>query len=291
MLIAQTSNLHHLLRSRRYGTLSIGTCCVDPRARVIYLGKRSNSFCETAPFGTSHGQETLSCLRASRSRSRPHPICSFGPGKVLTGPLFGNSQSKSALSIFSMPFFLIYFSYFLRALRWKIFLRPVRRVIWAVALIRSNSNWIHRPGAAGASGRIDSSLPHRSSNQSYFFLAVSSLGGRTHISILVEFTVLLVLAIFFPRTAPSSMESGHRSTPSRGRIFARRCGRGFWRWQLSWWRNLGEGVLAAWIEVRFSHLAANFGHRIAQRVREFHGGLDTVHGPFAFLQIVPVCRF
>jgi hypothetical protein len=35
--------------------------------------------------------------------------------------------------------------------------------------------------------------------------------------------------------------------------------------------KFGEGV-AAWIEIRFSHLAANFGHRVAQRVREFHVG-------------------
>jgi hypothetical protein len=48
--------------------------------------------------------------------------------------------------------------------------------------------------------------------------------------------------------------------------------------------KFGDGG-ARWIEVRFSHLAAKFGHRVAQRVREFHGGLDTIHSPLAFLQL------
>ena len=90
------------------------------------------------------------------------------------------SKQVSSLNILN-AILLIYFSYFLRALRWKIFLRPVRREISAVALIRSNVDRIHWPGAAGATGRIDSSLPHRSSNQPYFFLAVSGLGGRANI--------------------------------------------------------------------------------------------------------------
>jgi uncharacterized membrane protein YbhN (UPF0104 family) len=37
------------------------------------------------------------------------------------------------------------------------------------------------------------------------------------------------------------------------------------------------------VERRFSHLAANLGHKIAQRVREFHSGLDTIHGPVSLL--------
>jgi hypothetical protein len=48
--------------------------------------------------------------------------------------------------------------------------------------------------------------------------------------------------------------------------------------------KFGE-ALAVWIEIRLSHLAANLGHRVAQRVREFHGGLDTIHGPLSFLQL------
>jgi glycosyltransferase 2 family protein len=47
-------------------------------------------------------------------------------------------------------------------------------------------------------------------------------------------------------------------------------------------------ALAAWIETRFAHLATNLGHRIAQRVREFRGGLNTIHDPISFLELSAV---
>ena len=46
--------------------------------------------------------------------------------------------------------------------------------------------------------------------------------------------------------------------------------------------------IAQWVEGRFSHLAENLGHRIAQKIREFTIGLNTIHGPFAFLQVSAV---
>jgi len=47
-------------------------------------------------------------------------------------------------------------------------------------------------------------------------------------------------------------------------------------------------LVAEWIERRFSHLAANLGHRIAQKIREFHGGLDTIHGFVSFVELTLV---
>ncbi len=46
--------------------------------------------------------------------------------------------------------------------------------------------------------------------------------------------------------------------------------------------------MASWVERRFSHLAANLGHRIALRIREFRGGLNTIHGPVSLLQLIAV---
>jgi uncharacterized protein (TIRG00374 family) len=46
--------------------------------------------------------------------------------------------------------------------------------------------------------------------------------------------------------------------------------------------------IAQWVEKRFAHLAENLGHRIAQKIREFTIGLDTIHGPLAFLEISAV---
>ncbi|MGA7377634.1 MAG: hypothetical protein WBW36_14885, partial [Candidatus Sulfotelmatobacter sp.] len=36
---------------------------------------------------------------------------------------------------------------------------------------------------------------------------------------------------------------------------------------------------------RFGHLSANFGHKLAQRIREFGTGLDTIHGPVSLLML------
>src|SRR5438876_814649 len=49
----------------------------------------------------------------------------------------------------------------------------------------------------------------------------------------------------------------------------------------------GPGI-ADWIERRFSHLAGNLGHLIAQRVREFAAGLHTIHSPLAFIELSAV---
>jgi hypothetical protein len=46
--------------------------------------------------------------------------------------------------------------------------------------------------------------------------------------------------------------------------------------------------IAQWVEDRFSHLAENLGHRIAQKIREFTAGLNTIHGPFEFFQLSAV---
>jgi len=52
-------------------------------------------------------------------------------------------------------------------------------------------------------------------------------------------------------------------------------------------RRSGEPV-ARWVEARFGHLSANFGHKLAQKVREFGQGLDTIHGPISMLWLALV---
>jgi hypothetical protein len=49
----------------------------------------------------------------------------------------------------------------------------------------------------------------------------------------------------------------------------------------------GEAI-AKWVERRFSHLAANLGHRIAERIREFGDGLNTIHGPVSLVMLILV---
>jgi uncharacterized membrane protein YbhN (UPF0104 family) len=52
-------------------------------------------------------------------------------------------------------------------------------------------------------------------------------------------------------------------------------------------RRSGDAV-ARWVEQRFGHLSANVGHKLAQKVREFGAGLDTIHGPLSMLWLTVV---
>jgi glycosyltransferase 2 family protein len=95
------------------------------------------------------------------------------------------------------------------------------------------------------------------------------------------FTLLLVSAIF--------LAAGPRSLPFYGRfreggfllvglVVAISAGAAAVHWK-------GEAI-ADWIERRFSHLAANLGHKIATRVREFRSGLNTIHNPLSLIVLV-----
>jgi hypothetical protein len=95
------------------------------------------------------------------------------------------------------------------------------------------------------------------------------------------FTILLVSAIFFaagPRTLPfyNRFREGGFLLVAGVAVIA--CGAAAVHWK-------GEGI-ADWIERRFSHLAANLGHKVAARVREFRSGLNTIHSLLSLLALV-----
>jgi uncharacterized protein (TIRG00374 family) len=177
---------------------------------------------------------------------------------------------------------LIYFSYFLRALRWKIFLRPVRKEISTIGLIPATLIGFTGLALLGRPGELirpyliarRSNLTFSSQMAAWTVERIFDVGG---------FTVLMVLAIFLPtelRFLPNP-EIYPRLRVGGFLLVALVAGLALAALLVA---KYGEG-LAVWIEVRFSHLAANFGHRVAQRVREFHGGLDTIHSPVSFLQL------
>src|SRR5580693_5610953 len=180
---------------------------------------------------------------------------------------------------------LIYVSYFLRALRWKIFLRPVRKDASAIGLISPTLVGFTGLALLGRPGELirpyliarRTNLTFSSQMAAWAVERIFDIGG---------FTVLMVLAIFLPtdlRFLPNPV------------IYPRLRIAGFLLVALVAGLALaavavakfGEAV-ATWIEARFAHLAANLGHRVAQKVREFHGGLDTIHSPLAFLQLTGV---
>src|SRR5262249_24220399 len=52
-------------------------------------------------------------------------------------------------------------------------------------------------------------------------------------------------------------------------------------------RKNGDRV-AEWVEQRFSHLPSNFGHKLAEKVKEFSAGLHAIQGPLSLLMLAAV---
>ncbi|MGO9123336.1 MAG: lysylphosphatidylglycerol synthase transmembrane domain-containing protein [Terriglobales bacterium] len=180
-----------------------------------------------------------------------------------------------------------YLAYVLRAYRWKVFLRPVRRDASTLGLISptvvgfTGLALLGRPGELIRPYLISRRLNLTFSSQ----LAVWMVERIFDVG---AFTVLMVSGIFLP-------------TKLRAFAIARPA---YYHWlHMSGYllSALVVGMVcvtllisyrgpsvADWVEIRFAHLAKNLGHRIALRIREFASGLNTIHGVFALLQISAV---
>jgi uncharacterized protein (TIRG00374 family) len=180
---------------------------------------------------------------------------------------------------------LIYLSYFLRALRWKIFLRPVRKDASAIALIPPTLIGFTGLAVLGRPGELI--RPYLiACRTNLTFSSQMAVWAVERVFDICAFTVLLVLAIFLPGTALHRLPAEiYRGVEMFGLLFlALAAGLAVCAVLVA---RSGEAV-SIWVERRFSHLAANLGHRIAQRLREFHGGLHTIHDTLAFFQIIGV---
>lgn len=180
---------------------------------------------------------------------------------------------------------LIYAAYVLRAVRWKTFLNPVRSNVRILDLISPTLIGFAGLAILGRAGEpIRPYLIARRTNLPFSSqLAVWTVERIFDIG---AFTLLMGLAVF--------REGGMYSIP-----------------EPEWYRNLQHGVVlliglvsaiviaavvinrkgeavAQWIEKEFGHLSANLGHRIAQWVREFGIGLNTIQGPWSFLWLTLV---
>src|ERR1035437_4394890 len=185
---------------------------------------------------------------------------------------------------------LIYFAYFLRAVRWKIFLRPVRKKASMLGLLPppligfTGLALLGRPGELIRPYLIArrENLPFASQVAVWAVERIFDVGG---------FTVLLVAGIFLPSKLRAFTEAA--TTPPEVRHWVHLVGFALIALVLG---LLSGAVLfsyrgnriAQWVEDRFSHLAENLGHRIAQKIREFTVGLNSIHGPVAFLQLTAV---
>ncbi len=182
----------------------------------------------------------------------------------------------------------IYIAYFLRAVRWKIFLRPVRKEASIWGLISPTLVGFTGLALLGRPGEfIRPYLIARREN-----LSVASQVAVWTVERIFDiggFTVLLVAGIFLPSKLHAFAVSAAPAV--RHWIYLT----GYMLIALVFGLFVAATLLAyrgnriaQWVESHFSHLAQNLGHRVAHRIREFTVGLDTIHGPFAFLQLSAV---
>jgi glycosyltransferase 2 family protein len=185
---------------------------------------------------------------------------------------------------------LIYIAYFLRAVRWKIFLRPVRKQTSILGLVPPTVIGFTGLALLGRPGElIRPYLIARHENLS--FASQVAVWAVERIFDIGGFTVLLVAAIFLPSKLRTFAEAATTSPEVRHWIHL--TGYGLIALVLA---LLSGAVvmayrgnrIAQWVEGRFSHLAKNLAQRIAQKIREFTFGLNTIHGPFEFLQLSAV---
>src|ERR1700722_6551232 len=180
---------------------------------------------------------------------------------------------------------LIYIAYFMRALRWKIFLKPVRPKATIMDLLSPTLIGFAGLALLGRAGEFI--RPYLIARRTDLPFSSQLAGGAVErIFDVGAFTVLMVLAIFLPSALPSIPHPEYYVRFREGGflliglVLAMAVG-------AIVIRRSGEPV-ARWVEARFGHLSASFGHKLAQKVREFGAGLDTIQGPLAMLWLTLV---
>jgi glycosyltransferase 2 family protein len=177
---------------------------------------------------------------------------------------------------------LIYLAYVLRAVRWKIFLLPIRPEASVLGLVA--------PTVIGFTGLALLARPGElirpyliARREQLPFSSQLAVWAVERIFDVAGFTFLFVLAAFFA-TAPKRLQS--RGVFEEIAVVLIVIVVGLTLGALAVHRN-GE-ALAAWVERRFSHHVSNLGHRIAIRIREFRSGLNTIHNKKSLLLLIGV---
>jgi glycosyltransferase 2 family protein len=180
---------------------------------------------------------------------------------------------------------LIYLGYLMRAVRWKIFLQPVRPKTTVRDMISPTLVGFTGLALLGRAGEfIRPYLIARRTDLS--FSSQLAVWGVERIFDLGAFTILMMLAIFLPSALPSIPHPEYYLRFREIGFILTALVVGTTLAAVVIGRN-GE-VVARWIEQRFSHLSANLGHKIAQKVREFGMGLNTIHGPLSLVWLTAV---
>ncbi len=181
---------------------------------------------------------------------------------------------------------LIYFAYFLRAVRWKIFLKPVRPDARIRDLIAPTLIGFTGLAVLGRAGEfIRPYLIARRHDLS--FSSQLAAWAVERIFDFGAFAVLLAAAVL--------REGGMLSIPDPGPFFrALRLGVFFLNLIVAGVAVAAIAInrwgerLAAWTEVTFSHLPRNLGQKAADEVRKFGRGLNTISGPISLVGAIVV---
>lgn len=180
---------------------------------------------------------------------------------------------------------LIYIAYYMRAIRWKIFLRPVRAKTTVTEMVSPTLVGFTGIALLGRAGEfIRPYLIARRTDLS--FSSQLAVWAVERIFDVGAFAFLIILAIFLPSALPSIPHPEY---------YTRFREAGFFLIALVVVTTVAAVVVkrngeatAKWVEARFAHLSSNFGHRLGQKVREFGTGLNTIHGPMAMIWLTAV---
>ncbi len=177
---------------------------------------------------------------------------------------------------------LIYLGYVVRAIRWKIFLRPVRPKTSVAELVSPTLVGFTGIALLGRAGEFirpyliarRTDLPFSSQLAVWAVERIFDIGA---------FAVLMALAIFLPSALQSIPHPEYYQRFRDAGFILIGIVAATTVAAIIIGRN-GEGA-AKWVESRFSHLPSHLGHKLAQKVREFGLGLNTIHGPASFLAL------
>jgi uncharacterized protein (TIRG00374 family) len=180
---------------------------------------------------------------------------------------------------------LIYAAYVVRALRWKIFLRPVRPKTTVAEMVSPTLVGFAGLALLGRAGEFirpfliarRTGLPFSSQLAVWAVERIFDLGA---------FAFLIALAIFLPSALPSIPHPEFYKSFREASFVLIAAVAATAIAAVVIGRN-GEAA-ARWVEQRFSHLSSNLGHKLAQKVREFGMGLNTIHGPLSMLWLTVV---
>jgi uncharacterized protein (TIRG00374 family) len=180
---------------------------------------------------------------------------------------------------------LIYLGYFMRAIRWKIFLQPVRPKTGVIELVSPTLIGFTGLALLGRAGEfIRPYLIARRTDLS--FSSQLAAWAVERIFDIGAFAFLVLLAIFLPSALPSipHPEYYRRFQEAGFVLIAIVAGLTLAAIVV---RRRGDAA-ARWVEQRFSHVSHNFGHKLGQKVREFGEGLHTIQGPWSMLCLTAV---